>query len=471
MNNKHKFLILIILPLLFGFLVYLYFREGNFLYEKILCLKVDKIKLNNANYLYYWLKFSFPDAVYIFSISNWFLLVNFNKLGFFISFIFYIFLILLEILQYIFSDKINWLGTYDSLDLLSYSIGYILSLIIMMKIQNVGKNKVEKKYGGYMFCENCGKEIDEIWKFCRHCGVELEHIEKENKIEKSCESAFREMKVEKLLQEEINQNSNKIATENYDISPNCEKDLTFQKKTFKNEEKNVVKIKLGTIIKIFLLILSAVLVYTMYLTYTKYDKNGFNIFGIHKITKKKLDVQGYNKEGYNKEGYNKEGYNKIGYDIKGWNKEGINENTKSKYDKKGYNINGYDREGYDKFGYDKFGYNKEGYNREGYTKESFSKIGYNKDGYDIDGYDINGYNREGYDKYGWNKSKTEKVIYRNTGQITERTNYKNGEKDGLSIQYYKNGNILRKGYFSNGKEVGHWETYYDNGKIMEELDY
>ena len=91
LNNKHKFLILIILPLLFGFLVYLYFREGNFLYEKILCLKVDKIKLNNANYLYYWLKFSFPDAVYIFSISNWFLLVNFNKLGFFISFIFYIF--------------------------------------------------------------------------------------------------------------------------------------------------------------------------------------------------------------------------------------------------------------------------------------------------------------------------------------------------------------------------------------------
>ena len=88
-----------------------------------------------------------------------------------------------------------------------------------------------------MFCENCGKEIDEIWKFCRHCGVELEHIEKENKIEKSCESAFREMKVEKLLQEEINQNSNEIATENYDTSPNCEKDLTFQKKLLRMKKR------------------------------------------------------------------------------------------------------------------------------------------------------------------------------------------------------------------------------------------
>ena len=133
MYIKWRFLILVVLPVFLGFFVYLYFREGHFLYEKIFNVRLQKIKLNNEIFFYYWLKFSFPDAAYIFSISNWFLLSNKNKTGFWAGCIFYIILMLVEILQLIFANKIYWIGTYDILDLYSYSLGYGLSLIIMNK--------------------------------------------------------------------------------------------------------------------------------------------------------------------------------------------------------------------------------------------------------------------------------------------------------------------------------------------------
>lgn len=64
------------------------------------------------------------DAVYIFSISSGSCLATSINWDFLSSFIF-TFLILLEILQYIFQIKLIGLE-YDSLDLLSYSIGYII---------------------------------------------------------------------------------------------------------------------------------------------------------------------------------------------------------------------------------------------------------------------------------------------------------------------------------------------------------
>ncbi len=133
MYSKLRFLILVILPLFFGFLVYLYFRDGHFLYEKVFNIRLQKIKLDNDVFFYYWLKFSFPDAAYIFSISNWFLLTNSSKAGFIAGFVFYTALILVEIFQLIFTNKIYWIGTYDILDLCSYSLGYALSLIIVNK--------------------------------------------------------------------------------------------------------------------------------------------------------------------------------------------------------------------------------------------------------------------------------------------------------------------------------------------------
>ncbi|MDR0847255.1 MAG: hypothetical protein LBN08_07050 [Lactobacillales bacterium] len=84
-----------------------------------------------------------------------------------------------------------------------------------------------------------------------------------------------------------------------------------------------------------------------------YDAAGFNAFGVHKVTGKNIDEDGYYRDGFNNDG---------------WNRDGIYKTTGTKYDENGFDISGYDKNGFDKDGYDKKGYDKNGFNKKGLNK-------------------------------------------------------------------------------------------------------
>lgn len=161
-----------------------------------------------------------------------------------------------------------------------------------------------------------------------------------------------------------------------------------------------------------------------------FDYLGFNVEGIHEKTKTKFNRDGYDVKGYNKIGYNKNGIDREGYDYLGFNGVGINKETKTKYDLNGYNKEGYNRrgfnsEGYNRHGYDKEGYNRRGFNSNGYHKitktkyglEGYNKEGYNRQGYDVSGYNKHGYDRYGYDRYGYDKNNRDRQGFDRTGKV------------------------------------------------------
>ena len=140
------------------------------------------------------------------------------------------------------------------------------------------------------------------------------------------------------------------------------------------------------------------------------------------------DKDGYDKNGFNKEGYNPQGFSKEGNDKFGFNLDGIHNITKTIRDESGfdewgkdgggfgrdgYASNGIARDGYDKDGYDERGFNIDGIHRE--TRKKFNPQGEDVDGYDKAGfrylihritgtkYDESGHTISGFDKYGIHK--------------------------------------------------------------------
>jgi hypothetical protein len=57
------------------------------------------------------------------------------------------------------------------------------------------------------------------------------------------------------------------------------------------------------------------------------------------------------------------------------------------------------------------------------------------------------------------------------GIITERGEYKNGEKHGERFRYYDNGKLREKASFQNGKKHGVWEEYDKDGKVIRKEVY
>ena len=57
------------------------------------------------------------------------------------------------------------------------------------------------------------------------------------------------------------------------------------------------------------------------------------------------------------------------------------------------------------------------------------------------------------------------------GQLRYTTEWKDGEKNGVSKMYYENGNVDKIMHFAAGKLDGMYQTYYDNGQIKEDYMY
>lgn len=55
--------------------------------------------------------------------------------------------------------------------------------------------------------------------------------------------------------------------------------------------------------------------------------------------------------------------------------------------------------------------------------------------------------------------------------LLERTNYKNGEEDGLTESWYPNGQMQRRTTMKNGNYVGRYEAWYDNGNKNADMTF
>ena len=87
--------------------------------------------------------------------------------------------------------------------------------------------------------------------------------------------------------------------------------------------------------------------------YNTYNEEGFNSWGIHKVTGTKYDENGYDSEGYYGGRYDRKGFDRRGihkdthrrYNQEGFDVKEIHKVTGTRYDENGYDINGYDING------------------------------------------------------------------------------------------------------------------------------
>ena len=69
------------------------------------------------------------------------------------------------------------------------------------------------------------------------------------------------------------------------------------------------------------------------------------------------------------------------------------------------------------------------------------------------------------------KEKGEWLMYRASGQLQFKHNYKDGKLDGEWLWYHENGQLKSKSNYKDGKRVGEWVYYYENGKLHWETNY
>ena len=101
-------------------------------------------------------------------------------------------------------------------------------------------------------------------------------------------------------------------------------------------------------------------------------------------------------------------------------------------------------------------------------------------------YDSSGFNIKQTNYLDGKKNGKELIYYSGTNKVKEKNNFKNGIKDGSSLEYDKNqqiktiyqfnkGVILKKEEInrldSEGNKQGVWKEYHENGKIKEEAFY
>ncbi|MEG0397530.1 MAG: hypothetical protein RR656_00435 [Cetobacterium sp.] len=134
MSRKRIFLV--IFPLIFGVLIYMLFRSKNLLYFKLLNhLSLDTPILEIRKYtklirpaIPNWVIYSLPDGIWLFSMGSAMLLHRIFFPG--IQLIYtgiYVVMVIIEVIQFYFGGHGTLLGTFDLMDLLCFSVGYILA--------------------------------------------------------------------------------------------------------------------------------------------------------------------------------------------------------------------------------------------------------------------------------------------------------------------------------------------------------
>ena len=63
------------------------------------------------------------------------------------------------------------------------------------------------------------------------------------------------------------------------------------------------------------------------------------------------------------------------------------------------------------------------------------------------------------------------LAYYDTGELLEKSTYKNGELDGERILYFKNGNKMTTEHYNNGMMNGEYQSFYESGAIKQKGFY
>jgi antitoxin component YwqK of YwqJK toxin-antitoxin module len=63
------------------------------------------------------------------------------------------------------------------------------------------------------------------------------------------------------------------------------------------------------------------------------------------------------------------------------------------------------------------------------------------------------------------------IEHHDNGQLKEKGNYRNGEKEGAWSFHHDNGQLREKGNYRNGEKEGAWSFYHDNGQLREKGNY
>lgn len=62
-------------------------------------------------------------------------------------------------------------------------------------------------------------------------------------------------------------------------------------------------------------------------------------------------------------------------------------------------------------------------------------------------------------------------FYDESGRQISMTDYKHGERNGVSLKKYPNGSVHYTGEYKDDKQVGVWRTYAPDGKLLDSTDY
>lgn len=63
------------------------------------------------------------------------------------------------------------------------------------------------------------------------------------------------------------------------------------------------------------------------------------------------------------------------------------------------------------------------------------------------------------------------VRFHENGKLQNKTDYKNGKKEGLSEWYWENGNLGQRGNLKDGKKNGLLEMFNENGELTRSVIY
>lgn len=168
--SKRK-IFFVLFPLFLGVAIYFLYRSRNLFYFKIFTthpviysyvIKIRDIAWLYRKHLPLWTVYSLPDGLWLFSFGATLLLDRvFYLLHFTVFTAIYIFMVALEFLQKRFGGHGSLLGTFDKLDILFFTLGYI-SIVLISNFFH----RRDKKHSSEIALVSRRKEIVEDIKYC-----------------------------------------------------------------------------------------------------------------------------------------------------------------------------------------------------------------------------------------------------------------------------------------------------------------
>lgn len=141
---KRKKLLIVLFPLILGIAIYVAYRSRNLFYFKLIkshdmlhniVLYMRKFAWKYRLYFPLWAVYSLPDGLWLMSLGLALLIDRvFFKLHFFIFTLVYLVMISFEYIQKFYGGHGTFIGTYDKMDIIFFTFGYILAIIISVII-------------------------------------------------------------------------------------------------------------------------------------------------------------------------------------------------------------------------------------------------------------------------------------------------------------------------------------------------